>query len=157
MAHESYQRYDGLFGQAKRIYSQLLSAEGHRNYPLREAKCLRKHFELQLPLSPWLENWGRAIGTHPKLTYSDRVAIIKQLLRGCDSDSKAWCVPNQIGYYRALHGISSTVDLEKISRDLDKDCRRVLKEHNMRLHLDLSDEAFASRLGRQAREILHTS
>jgi hypothetical protein len=50
LAHERYDRYHGEFARAKIIYKELLSAEGHRNYPLREAKCLRSDAELALPL-----------------------------------------------------------------------------------------------------------
>lgn len=50
LAHERYERFGGEFGRAKLLYKQLLSAEGHRNYPLREAKCLRITPDLMLPL-----------------------------------------------------------------------------------------------------------
>ena len=179
LAHEGYDRYNGkllhrctyvyhpfhphliimhtagLFGKAKLIYSKLVSAEGHRNYPLREAKCLRSHPDLLLPLAPWLENWGRQVGSHLALTEQDRVLVVKQLLRGCDSHSRAWCVPGQVGYFRALYGISTVLDLDKLAtRDLDKDCRAVLKGHDMRAQLAMTDEMFATKLGRQARELL---
>ena len=145
----------GLFGKAKLLYSKLVSAEGHRNYPLREAKCLRSHPDLLLPLAPWLENWGRQVGSHLALSEQDRVLVVKQLLRGCDSHSRAWCVPGQVGYYRALYGISTVLDLDKLAtRDLEKDCRAVLKGHDMRAQLAMTDEMFATKLGRLARELL---
>lgn len=50
LAHERYDRFDGEFGRAKIVYKELLSTEGHRNYPLREAKCLRSSPDLMLPL-----------------------------------------------------------------------------------------------------------
>lgn len=60
LAHINPSRFDGVFIQAKEIYKiSGLSCEGHRNYPLRETKCLRRYKELQLPFSPWLEQWGR--------------------------------------------------------------------------------------------------
>jgi hypothetical protein len=157
LAHERFERYNGAYGIAKKLYSTILAAEGHRNYPLREAKCLRNHFDLLLPINPWLENWGRLVATHPLLSHDDRVTIVRQLLRGCDSSSKTWCVPNQIGYYRALHGISKSLDFNQLLVDLDKDCRKVYKNHDMRLHLDLSDEAFSTKLGKQAREVIGRS
>ena len=40
----------GEFYRAKIIYKELLSAEGHRHYPLREPKCLRMTPDLMLPL-----------------------------------------------------------------------------------------------------------
>lgn len=154
LSHERFERFGGAFGRAKTVYAKLLSAEGHRNYPLREAKCLRQHPDLLLPINPFLENWGRIVATHPGLTHIDRVSVVRQLLRGCDNTNRAWCVPNQIGYYRALYGISSAIEIENIMKDLDKDCKRVFKEHEMRHHLGISDETFISNLGRQCRQLL---
>ena len=50
LAHERNERYGGEFFRAKIIYKELLSAEGHRHYPLREPKCLRMTPDLMLPL-----------------------------------------------------------------------------------------------------------
>ena len=50
LAHSNFERYNGEYLRAKSVYKDLLSAEGHRNYPLREAKCLRIHPDLMLPL-----------------------------------------------------------------------------------------------------------
>jgi len=157
LAHERNDRYGGEFARAKLVYKELLSAEGHRNYPLREAKSLRSTSDLMLPIGPWLESWGRTIAIHPALSTEDRITIIRQLIRGCDSTSRAWCVPNQIGYYRALNGIASVLSLDRIQKDLDKDCIAVLKTHEMRMQLELSENAFASRLGASARELLEQS
>lgn len=154
LSHERFDRFGGAFGRAKTVYAKLLSAEGHRNYPLREAKCLRQHTDLLLPINPFLENWGRVVATHPSLNHADRVSVVRQLLRGCDSSNRAWCVPGQIGYYRAIYGVASAVEIETIVKDLDKDCKRVFKEHEMRHHLGISDEAFISSLGRQCRQLL---
>ena len=51
LAHEREDRFGGEYARAKAIYKELISAEGHRNYPLREPKCLRMTVDLQLPLS----------------------------------------------------------------------------------------------------------
>ena len=68
LAHVHDNRYNGVYVQAKEIYKLSgLAAEGHRNYPLREVKALRRYFELQLPFAPYLENWGRLVASHPGL------------------------------------------------------------------------------------------
>ena len=50
LAHERSERFGGEYAIAKAVYKELLSAEGHRNYPLREPKCLRMTPDLMLPL-----------------------------------------------------------------------------------------------------------
>lgn len=153
LAHERYDRFGGEFGMAKAVYKELLSAEGHRHYPLRDAKCLRKIPDLMLPHGPFFEGWGRAVASHPGLGYEDKLMVLRQLLRGCDSTSKAWCVPNQQGYYRALNGFGSVANLETYRKDLGAE-GGVLKEHTTRMHMGLSEKAFAEKLGARARDIL---
>ena len=33
----------------------------------------------------------------------------------------------QVGYFRALHGIASVINMDRLSKDLDKECRAALK------------------------------
>lgn len=157
LAHDDISRFHGEFHRAKAIYKELLSAEGHRNYPLREAKCLRNSMDLALPLGPWLSSWGRLVASHPMINEEDLLIILKQLIRGCNSQSKGWCVPNQIGYFRAIHGISRSTNFESLTKSLDKECKAFLKEHDMRQHLSLSEESFSLKLGNRAIDILETS
>lgn len=156
LAHEDYDRFGGVFGVAKCLYKELLSAEGHRNYPLREVKELRRHIDLMLPLGPWLEDWGAKVAMSKDMSDEDKTLVVRQLLRGCDTTSKAYCVPNQVGYYRALQGFNAVSPLDRLvqQKALDKDCREVLKTHDVRMHLCCSKAQFASKLARRAREIL---
>ena len=57
LAHERNERFGGEFYRAKIIYKELLSAEGHRHYPLREPKCLRMTPDLMLPLGEGVTLW----------------------------------------------------------------------------------------------------
>lgn len=123
LAHERYDRFSGEFGRAKMVYKELLSAEGHRNYPLREAKCLRSSMDLALPLGPWLERWGSLVARHPALSEEDLIVVIKQLIRGCDSQSKGWCVPNQVSrslqnLVFASFGFMNRLDILELCKEL---------------------------------------
>src|SRR5581483_3096519 len=49
----------GRFALAVKIYQHTgLSAEGHRHYPLRPVKPLRRSPDTLLPLCPFLDEWG---------------------------------------------------------------------------------------------------
>ena len=49
----------GRFDLAVRMYQDTgLSAEGHRHYPLRPVKALRRSPATLLPLCPFLDDWG---------------------------------------------------------------------------------------------------
>ena len=43
---------------------------------------------------------------------------------------------------------------ERFAKDVDKDCKDVLKSHDFRLHMGMTEEAFGAKLGMRAREIL---
>jgi hypothetical protein len=82
--------------------------------------------------------------------------VVRQLLRGCDSTSRVWCVPNQVGYYRALQGIGSCIDLVALTADLDDDARRTLEIEVVQEHLSISQDAFAESLSLKTRNLLGT-
>ena len=62
----------------------------------------------------------------------------------------------KVGYFRALYGIQNAINMDDLTRHLDKELRWVLKQHSSRLHLSISDSVFASKLGKRARELLAT-
>src|ERR1700730_6714850 len=83
------------FALAVRIYQHTgLSTEGHRHYPLRPVKVLRRSPVTLLPLGPFLDEWGSIVA---RLEEIDDVlaalVIVCQKLKG------------QQGYYRAIAGM----------------------------------------------------
>ncbi len=85
----------GRFALAVRIYQHTgLSAEGHRHYPLRPVKALRRSPATLLPLCPFLDEWG---GVVAQLEESHEV--LAALVIGCQK------VQGQQGYYRAIAGM----------------------------------------------------
>ncbi len=71
-----------------------LSAEGHRHYPLRPVKALRRSPATLLPLCPFLDDWGAVVA---KLEENDEV--LAALVTGCQK------LKGQQGYYRAIAGM----------------------------------------------------
>lgn len=100
LAHENLAAYDGTYQIAAAIYRAAMSCEGHRHYPLRQVKGLRRSPDLLLPLGPFLDDWGIAVATHPSLTDEDRTDTLASLLNGSRK------LPGQRGYYRAIAGMS---------------------------------------------------
>src|SRR5579864_3816328 len=69
----------GRFALAVRIYQHTgLSTEGHRHYPLRPVKALRRSPLTLLPLSPFLDEWGSAVAS-----LEESSEVLAALLRGC--------------------------------------------------------------------------
>ena len=78
-----------------RIYQHTgLSSEGHRHYPLRPVKALRRSPVTLLPLSPFLDDWGKAVAQ-----LEESHEVLAALVTGCQK------VEGQQGYYRAIAGM----------------------------------------------------
>jgi hypothetical protein len=148
LAHERPERYAGVFHHAKRIY-QLVAAEGHRHYPLREAKCLRRCAALLLPLGPCFEAWGRAVATSTDLGDADRADVLVALLDGIRA------VRGQRGYQRAIVGLSSCRGgLPNLLRRLPTSVATALNHPELSAQIAVSETNFADGLAQQVRELL---
>jgi len=149
LAHENAQACGGVFLAAKRLY-HLIEAEGHRNYPLRQARCLRPLPDLLLPLGPCLEDWGEQVARHRKLDNKDHLEVIAALVEGGRK------VPGQIGYYRALVGLREGLGgtFDRLCERLTSVDRKHLAEPDVRRRLMVSATSFHSSLSKQARAVV---
>ncbi len=140
LSHQGRTRYSGALLTAGRIYKATLASEGHRNYPLRQARCLRRHAELLLPISPFLDRWGGVVASHGALSTDDRVAVAGQLLEGCRT------IPGQLGYQRALSGLIEAWPggAAGLARQLPAAGRRQLERPELRKSLAVSQGSFES-------------
>ncbi len=128
LAHENRTPYGGAFQRAARLYNTAMAAEGHRNYPLRAVRGLRRRSDLLLPLAPFLDDWGALLASHAALTAEDRVEVLSALVSGCGK------VPNQAGYQRALAGFVATSQqafdaaADRLSAPLKRDLKSLRKQ-----------------------------
>lgn len=149
LAHENGRSAGGAFLAAKRLY-HLVEAEGHRNYSLRQARCLRPLPDLLLPLGPCLEAWGEKVARHRRLERNDQVEVIAALVEGCRK------VPGQIGYYRALVGMREALGgtFDQLVKRLGSADRKHLAEPAVRRTLAVSTASFHASLAKQVRALV---
>ena len=136
----------GRFPLAVRIYQHTgLSAEGHRHYPLREVKALRRSAATLLPLCPFLDEWG---GTVARLEESHEV--LAALAAGCHR------VQGQQGYYRAIAGIRSAGAgaFDRAASRTPNSAQRLLREAALRKLIDVPRESFEAMMRKRARTAL---
>lgn len=140
LAHENTDPYGGAFHIAARIYKKAMSPEGHRNYPLRQVKALRRSPDLLLPLGPFLDDWGALIAVHPALDWQDRAHVLTALIHGCRT------ISGQRGYYRALHGLVSRLDgdVERLIRLCPARVRAEWKDSELRKLISVPRVSFES-------------
>lgn len=140
LAQENVTGYGGVFQRPGDLYKELLASEGHRHYPLRAVKPLRRAAELMLPLGPFLDEYGARLATTDKLDGAERAEALEAIVRGCKK------VPNQHGYYRAIAGFreASTRAFDDAVNRMPTGSQKLLKEPEMRQKLAVQRRSFES-------------
>ena len=136
----------GRFPLAVRMYQHTgLSAEGHRHYPLRAVKALRRSPGTLLPLCPFLDEWG---GVAAQLEEGHEV--LAALAGGCQK------VQGQQGYYRAIAGMrnASPGAFERAAERMPNGAQRLLRGAELRKLIDVPRVSFESMMRKRARTAL---
>jgi hypothetical protein len=136
----------GRFALAVRIYQHTgLSSEGHRHYPLRPIRALRRSPATLLPLSPFLDEWGSRVGQ-----LEESSEVLAALVMGCKR------VQGQQGYYRAIAGMlaASSGAFEHAASRMPHGAQRLLRSAEMRKLIDVPRISFESMMRKRARTAL---
>jgi len=136
----------GRFARAVRVYQHTgLSAEGHRHYPLRPVKALRRSPATLLPLCPFLDEWGGAVAQ-----LDDSHEVLAALVTGCQK------VQGQQGYYRAIAGMraASSSAFDRAAARMPNAAQRLLRDAELRKLIDVPRVSFESMMRKRARTAL---
>ncbi|MBS1858800.1 MAG: hypothetical protein JST11_25740 [Acidobacteria bacterium] len=136
----------GRFPLAVRVYQHTgLSAEGHRHYPLRGVKALRRSPETLLPLCPFLDEWGARVAR-----LEERHEVLEALATGCHK------VQGQQGYYRAIAGMRAADGgaFERAASHMSNAAQRLLRAAELRKLIDVPRASFESMMRKRARAAL---
>jgi hypothetical protein len=152
LARGGIDRYGGAFARAAALYRALLASEGHRNYPLRGPRALRRVPELLLPIAPMLDEWGERVARAPGLTARDRAEVAEALAQGCTK------LPGQLGYYRALAGFARAsargLEAPDLAAHYAASTRKLLRESGLRQKIAVPRASFESQLAKRTRAVL---
>lgn len=133
------------FAAAVRMYQETgLSADGHRHYPLRGVKALRRSVETLLPLAPFLDEWGECV-----MRLEESYEVLAALVSGCQK------VAGQQGYYRAIAGMMSASPgaFERTASRMPNAAQRVLRGGEMRKLVMVSRGSFEAMMRKRARSL----
>lgn len=136
----------GRFALAVRIYQHTgLTAEGHRHYPLRPVKALRRSPVTLLPLGPFLDEWGSVV-----VQMEESPEVLAALLMGCKR------VQGQQGYYRAIAGMlaASSGAFERAAARMPNTARTLLRDAETRKLIQVPRISFESMMRKRARTAL---
>jgi len=152
LARSGAARYGGAFARAALLYREILAAEGHRNYPLRQARALRRAASLLLPIAPFLDAWGARVARHAELGPAERAEVVAALAQGTQK------VAGQVGYFRALAGFAAAhprgLEAPELAAHWPVSARRALREPELRKRVAVSRESFEKSVAKRARELL---
>lgn len=136
----------GRFDLAVRMYQETgLSAEGHRHYPLRPVKALRRSPATLLPLCPFLDDWGAAVAQLEEID-----EVLAALVNGCHK------LAGQQGYYRAIAGMyaASSSNFDRAAARMTSSTQRLLRAAEMRKLIDVPRVSFESTMRKRARAFM---
>jgi hypothetical protein len=136
----------GRFGSAVFIYQHTgLSAEGHRHYPLRAVKALRRSAATLLPLCPFLDDWGATV-----LRLDEANEVLTALVTGCQK------VEGQQGYYRAIAGMraANSGAFDRATAHMPNSAQRLLRDSALRKLIDVPRVSFESMMRTRTRTAL---
>jgi hypothetical protein len=136
----------GRFAVAVGIYQHTgLSSEGHRNYPLRPIKALRRSPATLLPLPPFLDDWGKVVAQ-----LEESHEVLAALVLGSEK------VKGQQGYYRAIAGMQSGASgaFERAAARMPNSAQRLLRSPEMRKLIGVPRISFESMMRKRARAAL---
>jgi len=139
----------GSFRVAVRMYQETgMSAEGHRHYPLRAVKALRRSPATLLPLSPFLDDWGGVV-----VQLDESHEVLAALLSGCQK------IEGQQGYYRAIAGMQTAAPgrFEKAVSRMPAASQRLLRDAEVRRLVSVPRVSFESMMRKRARAALKSA
>lgn len=71
---------------------------------MRQPRCLRKSHKFLIPVGPFMDDWGIALGTSEKLSISDKAEIVAAFFEGYKRQDQAF------GYIRAYKALIESMD-----------------------------------------------
>jgi hypothetical protein len=150
LAHENSRPWNGSFALAARIYKATLSAEGHRNYPLRPIRSLRQSFDFLIETAPFLDDWGERLARDPRLDDADRSEILEALVLGCRK------IQGQRGYQRAIAGMLQGLGsgAASVAAGMKARARSEFKNADLRKALAVPRVSFESSMKSMLRRVL---
>ena len=138
LGHQLNSNYSPILAYAGQVNKKFLSVENHRHMSMRQAKCLRRSHKFLIPVGPFMDSWGEALGSSDELTLAEKGEIISCFYEGYKRQDKAF------GYARAYRGLIQALPegLETLVADLPYDLVAEIRKSSFAKVADLPLEDF---------------
>lgn len=148
LGHQLNPHYSPILAYSGQVNKKFLSVENHRHMSMRQAKCLRRSYKFLIPVGPFMDSWGEALGSSKDLTLAEKGEIVSCLFEGFKRQDKAF------GYARAYRGLLQALPegLESLVADLPFDLVAEIKKSPFTQIADQSKEEFEAQFKKNLEE-----
>ncbi len=103
LGHRPNENYSPVLFYAGLVNKNFLSVENHRHMSLRQPRCLRNSSRFLVPVGPFMDEWGKILGSAKDLSLEEKAEIVSALFEGYTRQNTAF------GYVRAFRGITQSL------------------------------------------------
>ena len=138
LGHKLNSDYDPILVYTGKVNKEFSSKENHRHMSMRQPKCLRKSYKFLIPVGPFMDDWGTALGSSENLSMTEKGEIITALYEGYKRQDQAF------GYVRAYRSILSEMEdgINSFEQELPFDFIAELKSSSLTELSKISREEF---------------
>ena len=150
LGHIPNENYSPILAYAGQVNKAFLSVENHRHMSMRQARCLRRSYKFLIPVGPFMDAWGEALGSSNLLSLAEKGEIVSCLFEGYKRQDKAF------GYARAFRGLLSQLPrgIDSLEADLAFDMVAEIKKSNFNKVAELPKEEFDSQFSKNLDEFV---
>jgi hypothetical protein len=138
LGHKLNESYSPILVYAGQVNKAFLVLENHRHMSMRQPRALRKSHKFLIPVGPFMDDWGKALGGSDLLSMEEKVEIMAAFHEGYTRQDHAF------GYIRAYRGLVDALPqgLESLERVIPFDFYQTLKKSKFATHAEQSREEF---------------
>ena len=138
LGHKLNENYDPILVYTGKVNKEFSSKENHRHMSMRQPKCLRKSYKFLIPVGPFMDDWGKALGESEDLSLTEKAEIIAALFEGYKRQDEAF------GYIRGYRTLLKQIDggLDAFGQELPYDLIREIRKSKFSELAEISREEF---------------
>ncbi|MCR9203075.1 MAG: hypothetical protein NXH75_00750 [Halobacteriovoraceae bacterium] len=138
LGHQLNPQYDPILVYTGKVNKEFSSKENHRHMSMRQPRCLRKSYKFLIPVGPFMDDWGHALGSSEQLSIPEKAEIVAAFFEGYKRQDQAF------GYIRAYKTLLENVEggLAAFEQDLPFDLIAEIKKSKFSELANISREEF---------------
>ncbi len=150
LGHRLHSDYSPILVYTGKVNKEFSSKENHRHMSMRQPKCLRRSHKFLIPVGPFMDDWGKALGESSNLTQTEKGEIVAALFEGYKRQDQAF------GYIRAYKALINELEdgLRSLEQDLPYDVVADIKNSPFSELAKISREEFEEDYRRRLSEFI---